>query len=70
MKNCVKSGYQTLSIMERWIHRINILKQKKQHYEALFKKELSETDAEFDSLQLYWQELKIRADGIRMQHVT
>ena len=35
-------------------------------YEALFQKELSETDAEFGSLQLYSQELQVRVDGIRM----
>ena len=66
----IDSGCQSPSIMERWIHRINDLKQKKQRYEALFRKELSETDAEFDSLQLYSQELQIRADGIRMQRAA
>ena len=62
----IDSGCQSASIMERWIRRIHELEQKKQRYEALFRKELSETDAEFDSLQLYSQELQIRADGIRM----
>ena len=38
----------------------------KQRYEALFRKELSETDAEFGSLELYSQELQVRVDGIRM----
>ena len=66
----IDSGCQSPSIMERWIRRINDLKQKKQRYEALFRKELSETDAEFDSLQLYSQELQIRADGIRMQRAA
>ena len=66
----IDSGCQSPSIMERWIRRINDLKQKKQRYEALFRKELSETDAEFDSLQLYSQELQIRTDGIRMQRAA
>ena len=66
----IDSGCQSPSIMERWIGRIDDLKQKKQRYEALFRKELSETDAEFDSLQLYSQELQIRADGIRMQRAA
>lgn len=66
----IDSGCQSPSIMERWILRIDDLKQKKQRYEALFRKELSETDAEFDSLQLYSQELQIRADGIRMQRAA
>ena len=66
----IDSGCKSPSIMERWIGRIDDLKQKKQRYEALFRKELSETDAEFDSLQLYSQELQIRADGIRMQRAA
>ena len=66
----IDSGCHSPSIMERWIGRIDDLKQKKQRYEALFRKELSETDAEFDSLQLYSQELQIRADGIRMQRAA
>lgn len=66
----IDSGCQSASIMERWIRRIHELEQKKQRYEALFRKALSETDAEFDSLQLYSQELQIRADGIRMQRAA
>lgn len=62
----IDSGCQSASIMERWIRRIHELEQKKQRYEALFRKELSETDAEFDSLELYSQELQVRAEGIRM----
>ena len=62
----IDSGCQSASIMERWIRRIHELEQKKQRYEALFRKELSETDAEFGSLQLYSQELQLRVDGIRM----
>lgn len=62
----IDSGCQSASIMERWIRRIHELEQKKQRYEALFRKELSETDAEFGSLELYSQELQVRVDGIRM----
>ena len=62
----IDSGCQSASIMERWIRRIRELEQKKQRYEALFRKELSETDAEFGSLELYSQELQLRVDGIRM----
>ena len=62
----IDSGCQSASIMERWIRRIRELEQKKQRYEALFRKELSETDAEFGSLELYSQELQVRVDGIRM----
>lgn len=62
----IDSGCQSASIMERWIRRIRELEQKKQRYEALFRKELNETDAEFGSLQLYSQELQVRVGGIRM----
>ena len=61
----IDSGCQSAAIMERWIRRIEDLKEKKQRYEALFQKELTETDEEFNSLQLYQQELQIRAQGIR-----
>ena len=61
----IDSGCQSAAIMERWIRRIEDLKEKKQRYEALFQKELTETDEEFHSLQLYQQELQIRAQGIR-----
>lgn len=66
----IDSGCQSPFIMERWIRRINDLKQKKQCYEALFRKDLSETNVEFDSLQLYSQELQMRTDGIRMQRAA
>ena len=66
----IESGCQSASIMERWINRIRELEQKKQRYEALFQKELSETDAEFGSLELYSQELQVRVDGIRMLKVA
>ena len=61
----IDSGCQSAAIMERWTSRIEELKAKKQRYEALFRKELTETDEEFDSLQLYQQELQMRAADIR-----
>lgn len=66
----IDSGCQSAAIMERWISRIEELKEKKQRYEALFRKELTETDEEFDSLQLYQQELQMRAEGIRALKVA
>ena len=66
----IDSGCQSAAIMERWISRIEELKAKKQRYEALFRKELTETDEEFDSLQLYQQELQMRAEGIRALKVA
>lgn len=61
---------QSPSILERWVLRIEELEQKKQRFEALFQKELSETDEEFGSLRLFSQELQIRAQGIRMQNAA
>lgn len=61
----LESGCQSASILERWVLRIEELKQKKQRYEALFQRELAETDAEFNSLELFCQELQIRSQGIR-----
>ena len=61
----IDSGCQSAAIMDRWSLRIRELEQKKQRYEALFQKGLTETDQEFDSLRLYLQELQMRSEGIR-----
>ena len=59
------AGCQSAAILNRWVLRIQELEQKKRRYEALFRKELAETDEEFASLQLFSQELQIRAQGIQ-----
>ena len=61
----IHSGNQSPAILERWVCRINELKEKKQRFEALFRKELDETDSEFDTLRLYSQELQTRALGLK-----
>ena len=61
----INSGNQSPAILERWVCRINELKEKKQRFEALFRKELDETDSEFDTLRLYSQELQTRALGLK-----
>lgn len=66
----LESGCQSPTILERWVLRIEDLEQKKQRYEALFQKELDETDAEFGSLDLFKQELQIRSQGIRSLKVA
>lgn len=61
----INSGSQSPAILERWITRIRELEEKKQRFEALFRKQLDETDSEFDTLRLYSQELQMRALGLR-----
>lgn len=53
------------AILERWINQICELEEKKQRFEALFRKQLDETDSELDTLRLYSQELQIRAMSLR-----
>ena len=53
------------AILERWINRIRELEEKKQRFEALFRKQLDETDSEFNTLRLYSQELQMRAISLR-----
>ena len=61
----INSGSQSPAILERWITRIRELEEKKQRFETLFRKQLDETDSEFDTLRLYSQELQMRAMGLR-----
>lgn len=61
----INNGSQSPAILERWINRIHELEEKKQRFESLFRKQLDETDSEFDTLRLYSQELQMRALGLR-----
>ena len=61
----INNGSQSPAILERWINRIRELEETKQRFEALFRKQLDETDSEFDTLRLYSQELQVRALGLR-----
>ena len=61
----INNASQSPAILERWINRIRELEEKKQRFEALFRKQLDETDNEFDTLRLYSQELQMRAMGLR-----
>ena len=61
----INCGSQSPAILERWINRIRELEEKKQRFEALFRKQLDETDSEFDALRLYSQELQMRAISLR-----
>lgn len=53
--------------MERWIMRIHGLEQKKQNYEDILKRELTDLDEEFTSLRYLSDELRIRSAGVRSQ---
>ena len=66
-EHLLSTDCQSPSILERWVLRIEELEQKKQRFEALFQKELNETEEEFGALQLFSQELQIRALSIRTQ---
>ena len=61
----INNASQSPAILERWINRIRELEEKKQRFESLFRKQLDETDSEFDTLRLYSQELQMRAMGLR-----
>ena len=53
--------------MERWVTKVQALEQKKQHYEAVLKRELDGLDNEFSVLKFLSQELQIRASTIQRQ---
>lgn len=61
----INNGNESPAILERWVKRIRELEEKKQRFEALFRRELDETDSAFDTLRLYSQELQVRAMGFR-----
>lgn len=65
--NLIQSGSQSPKIMERWILRIQGLEEKKQSYEDILKRELTDLDDEFTSLRYLSDELRIRAAGLRAQ---
>lgn len=65
--NLIQNGSQSPKIMERWITRIEGLEQKKQNYEDILKRELTDLDEEFTSLRYLSDELRIRSAGLRSQ---
>ena len=54
-------------VMERWVNKIAMLEQKKQHYEEILRRELDGLDDEFETLRLLSQELSVRATGLRFR---
>lgn len=51
--------------MDRWVLKVQVLEEKKRHYEEVLQRELDGLDDEFSVLKLLSQELQIRANGIR-----
>ena len=64
------NGTQSPAILERWVKRIRELEEKRQRFEELFRRQLDETDSEFDTLRLYSQELQVRARGLRTKKIA
>lgn len=62
----IQSGSQSPKIMDRWVMRIQGLKEKKRNYENILKRELTDLDEEFTSLRYLSDELRIRAAGLRV----
>ena len=63
----IQSGSRSPAIMERWVNKIAMLEQKKQHYEEILRRELDGLDDEFETLRLLSQELSVRATGLRFR---
>lgn len=63
----IKSSSQSPAVMDRWILKVQALKEKKQHYEGVLQRELSGLDDEFSALKLLSQELQVRSNSIRSQ---
>ena len=61
----IKSNSQSPAVMDRWVLKVQVLEEKKRHYEEVLQRELDGLDDEFSVLKLLSQELQIRANGIR-----
>ena len=66
----IKSGSMSPSVMERWVLKIQMLEEKKRHYEEVLQRELAGLDDEFGTLRLLSQELAIRARNIRVKRAA
>lgn len=61
----IKNNSQSPAVMDRWVLKVQVLEEKKRHYEEVLQRELDGLDDEFSVLKLLSQELQIRANGIR-----
>ena len=55
---------RSTALCERWVRKIDALKQKKETYESVLKKDLANLEQDFALLQLQARELQIRANKI------
>lgn len=65
IENLIASNSQSAAVMERWITKINGLQAKKQHYEEILKRELTDLDEQYGNLKFLADELSLRANKIR-----
>ena len=66
LEHLISSGSQSPAVMDRWILKIERLEEKKQHYEEILKRELSDLDDQYDTLKFLAQELSARANKLRL----
>ena len=63
----IQVGSQSVHIMNRWVSKIDALKDKKQHYESILQRELNELDEEFATLEYLAQELRFRGNKVLLK---
>lgn len=63
----IQSDSRSPAILERLALRIKGLEDKRNYYEAILQKELTDMDEQFTSLRYLSDELQIRARGLRRQ---
>lgn len=54
----INTGCESPTIMARWVSKIRELGEKRRRYEALFQRQISEVDGEFNTLQGFARELQ------------
>jgi hypothetical protein len=65
LENIITANSQSVSVMDRWIVKIDGLETKKRHYEEILKHELNGLDEQYTNLKFLANELALRAHKIR-----
>lgn len=60
VEHLINTNSPSISVMSRWITKIDALQEKKQRYEDLFRRELTDVDTELKTLKGYSTELQVR----------
>ena len=63
----INTGCESPTIMARWVSKIRELGEKRRRYEALFQRQISEVDGEFNTLQGFARELQVRIDHAHLK---